>query len=127
MSNLPDKLVMTIIFITILFVFGLIFSVKSPERKIIDSPIVAEQKIAPSRAVICILGTFLGFIFGILMASMSLFLLNAILFPVLINYMGLIIGSDFLSITLTNYIQGISSASPFKSYSGGITDTFIYF
>ena len=72
----------------------------------------------------CIL---IGFIFGILMASMSLFLLNAILFPVLINYMGLIIGSDFLSITLTNYIQGISSASPFKSYSGGITDTFIYF
>jgi len=40
MSNLPDKLVMTIIFITILFVFGLIFSVKSPERKIIDSPII---------------------------------------------------------------------------------------
>ena len=34
--------------------------------KIIDSPIVAEQKIEPSRAVICILGTFLGFIFGIL-------------------------------------------------------------
>ena len=40
MSNIPDKLVMTIIFITILFVFGLIFSVKSPERKIIDSPII---------------------------------------------------------------------------------------
>ena len=40
MSNLPDKLVMRIIFITILFVFGLIFSVKSPERKIIDSPII---------------------------------------------------------------------------------------
>ena len=40
MSNIPDKVVMTIIFITILFVFGLIFSVKSPERKIIDSPII---------------------------------------------------------------------------------------
>ena len=40
MNNIPDKLVMTIIFITILFVFGLIFSVKSPERKVIDSPIM---------------------------------------------------------------------------------------
>ena len=36
MNNISDKLVMTIILITILFVFGLIFSVKSPERKIID-------------------------------------------------------------------------------------------
>ena len=40
MNNISDKLVITIIFITILFVFGLIFSVKSPERKIIDSPIM---------------------------------------------------------------------------------------
>ena len=40
MNNIPDKLVMTIIFITTLFVFGLIFSVKSPERKAIDSPIM---------------------------------------------------------------------------------------
>ena len=40
MNNIPDKLVMTIILITILFVFGLIFSVKSPERKVIDSPII---------------------------------------------------------------------------------------
>ena len=40
MNNISDKLVVTIIFITILFVFGLIFSVKSPERKIIDSPII---------------------------------------------------------------------------------------
>ena len=40
MNNISDKLVMTIILITILFVFGLIFSVKSPERKIIDSPIM---------------------------------------------------------------------------------------
>ncbi len=40
MNNISDKLVMTIIFITILFVFGLIFSVKSPERKLIDSPII---------------------------------------------------------------------------------------
>ena len=40
MNNISDKLVMTIILITILFVFGLIFSVKSPERKVIDSPVI---------------------------------------------------------------------------------------
>jgi len=40
MNNISDKLVLTIILITILFVFGLVFSVKSPERKVIDSPII---------------------------------------------------------------------------------------
>ena len=40
MNNISDKLALTIILITILFVFGLIFSVKSPERKVIDSPIM---------------------------------------------------------------------------------------
>ena len=35
MNNISDKTV-----ITIIFVFGLIFSVKSPERKVIDSPII---------------------------------------------------------------------------------------
>ena len=40
MNNISDKVVMTIILITILFVFGLIFSVKSPEKKVIDSPIM---------------------------------------------------------------------------------------
>ena len=40
MNNISDKLVITIILITTLFVFGLIFSVKSPERKVIDSPII---------------------------------------------------------------------------------------
>ena len=40
MNNISDKLVLTVILITILFVFGLIFSVKSPERKVIDSPIM---------------------------------------------------------------------------------------
>jgi len=40
MKHISDKLVLTIILITILFVFGLIFSVKSPERKVIDSPIM---------------------------------------------------------------------------------------
>jgi uncharacterized membrane protein YvbJ len=40
MNNISDKLVMIIILITVLFVFGLIFSVKSPERKVLDSPIL---------------------------------------------------------------------------------------
>ena len=40
MNNISDKLVITIILITILFVFALIFSVRSPERKVIDSPII---------------------------------------------------------------------------------------
>ena len=40
MNNISDKLVLTIVLVTILFVFGLIFSVKSPERKVLDSPIM---------------------------------------------------------------------------------------
>ena len=40
MNNISEKLIITIILINILIVFGLIFSVKSPERKIIDSPIM---------------------------------------------------------------------------------------
>ena len=40
MNNISDKFIIIIILITILFVFGLIFSVKSPERKVIDSPIM---------------------------------------------------------------------------------------
>ena len=40
MNNISDKLVISLIFITILSVFILIFSVKSPERKVIDSPII---------------------------------------------------------------------------------------
>ena len=43
MNNISDKFVITIILITILFVFGLIFSVKSPERKVIDSPIIWKE------------------------------------------------------------------------------------
>ena len=63
MNNISDKLVMTIILITILFVFGLIFSVKSPERKVIESPIMwkddfsnitffRKYKINPERATL---------------------------------------------------------------------------
>ena len=40
MNRISDKNVILIIFITIIFVFGLIFTSKSPERKIIDSPIM---------------------------------------------------------------------------------------
>ena len=43
MNNISEKLVLTIILVTILFVFGLIFSVKSPERKVIDSPILWKE------------------------------------------------------------------------------------
>ncbi len=43
MNNISDKLVMTIILITVLFVFGLIFSVKSPEREVLDSPIIWKE------------------------------------------------------------------------------------
>ena len=40
MNNISDKFVIGIILVTILFVFGLIFSVKSPERRVIESPIM---------------------------------------------------------------------------------------
>ena len=43
MKNISDKLVITLILITVLLVFGLIFSVKSPERKVIDSPIIWKE------------------------------------------------------------------------------------
>ncbi len=43
MNNIPDKLILIIILITVFFVFGLIFSVKSPERKVIDSPILWKE------------------------------------------------------------------------------------
>ena len=40
MNNISDKFVMIIILFTIIFVFGLVFSVKSPESKVINSPII---------------------------------------------------------------------------------------
>ena len=40
MNGISDKNVILIIFITIILVFGLIFTAKSPERKVIDSPIM---------------------------------------------------------------------------------------
>ena len=43
MNNISDKNVLITIIITILIVFAFIFSVKSPERKIIDSPIMWKE------------------------------------------------------------------------------------
>ena len=43
MNNISDKLVITLILITIIFVYGLIFSVKSPEIKVIESPIIWKE------------------------------------------------------------------------------------
>ena len=43
MKNITDKNVIIIIFSTILIVFVLIFSIRSPERKVIDSPIIWKE------------------------------------------------------------------------------------
>ena len=48
MNNISDKNVLIIILITILFIFGLIFSVKSPERRIIESPIMWKSDLLQS-------------------------------------------------------------------------------
>ena len=40
MNNISDKNVILVIFATVIVVFVLIFSVKSPERKVIESPIM---------------------------------------------------------------------------------------
>ena len=44
MNNISDKLILIIILITISFVFILAFSVKSPERKVLDSPIMWKEE-----------------------------------------------------------------------------------
>ncbi len=48
MNNMSDKNVIIIILITIFFIFGLIFSVKSPERKVIDSPLIWKESYTQS-------------------------------------------------------------------------------
>ena len=40
MNNISDKNVIMVILATIIVVFAFIFSVKSPERKVIESPIM---------------------------------------------------------------------------------------
>ena len=44
MNNISDKFVVIIILGTVIFVFGLIFSFRSPERKVIDSPIIWKEE-----------------------------------------------------------------------------------
>ena len=44
MNNISDKNLVIIIFGTIIVVFALIFSVKSPERKVIESPIMWKEE-----------------------------------------------------------------------------------
>ena len=43
MNNISDKNVIIVILATIFVVFAFIFSVKSPERKIIDSPLMWKE------------------------------------------------------------------------------------
>ena len=43
MNNISDKNVILVILGTILVVFAFIFSVKSPERKVIESPIMWKE------------------------------------------------------------------------------------
>ena len=43
MNNISDKNVIIAILLTIVVVFAFIFSVKSPERKVIESPIMWKE------------------------------------------------------------------------------------
>jgi len=43
MNNISDKNVLIVIFVTIIIVFAFVFSVKSPERKIIESPLMWKE------------------------------------------------------------------------------------
>ena len=45
MNNLPDKYVIIIFAVTVIFIFILIFSVKSPEREIIDQPLIWKDEL----------------------------------------------------------------------------------
>ena len=44
MNNIPDRNLIIILFGTIIVVFALIFSVKSPERKVIESPLMWKEE-----------------------------------------------------------------------------------
>ena len=43
MNNISDKNIIIVILGTVFIVFAFVFSVKSPERKIIDSPIMWKE------------------------------------------------------------------------------------
>ena len=44
MNNISDKNVILVLFGTVIVVFVLIFSVKSPEREVIESPIMWKEE-----------------------------------------------------------------------------------
>ena len=44
MNNISDKNVIIVILGTVIVVFAFIFSVKSPERKVIESPIIWKEE-----------------------------------------------------------------------------------
>ena len=44
MNNISDRNVILVLFGTVIVVFFLIFSVKSPERKVIESPIMWKEE-----------------------------------------------------------------------------------
>ncbi len=44
MNNISDKNAILVLFGTVIVVFFLIFSVKSPERKVIESPIMWKEE-----------------------------------------------------------------------------------
>ena len=46
MNNISDKYALIIIISTVIIVFSFIFSVKSPERKLIESPIIWKENIS---------------------------------------------------------------------------------
>tara|TARA_Y100000589_G_scaffold325320_1_gene363037 strand:- start:1295 stop:1465 length:171 start_codon:yes stop_codon:yes gene_type:complete len=50
MNKISDKNVIIIILVTVFFIFGLIFSVKSPERKILDTPIMWKENYTQSKS-----------------------------------------------------------------------------
>ena len=43
MNNISDKNIIIVILLTIFVVFAFVFSVKSPERKVIESPIMWKE------------------------------------------------------------------------------------
>ena len=49
MNNISDKNVVIVIFVTILVIFAFIFSVKSPERKIIESQLLWKEDFSTIR------------------------------------------------------------------------------
>ena len=49
MNNISDKNIIIVILATVFIVFAFVFSVKSPERKIIESPIMWKEDFSTSK------------------------------------------------------------------------------